>query len=244
MDAPAQPVLWISPDTDPARKATGRFAERLADVAHVVLKELEVWGLPMDAPYDLSVEVDGVERAVQGAGFERFHLFGFSAGATVAIAAAVARPERVLSLAVYEPATIGDDDWDPVEAAWRTSMADVMAMPREQARPAFRQLLMRPGLDPPPSSGATTSWNERGFRLEAALSATGMTSADMAAVTAPVLTVFGGRSHPRFRVVAERMAAVIHHATVREFPQSSHLTPPHRDAPQELEALLRRFWAR
>jgi pimeloyl-ACP methyl ester carboxylesterase len=236
------PVLWISPDTDPATRATGRFAERIAGFADVRLRELEVWSLPVALPYDLEVEVAALRRAADDAGFERFHLFGFSAGATAAIAAAVAHPRRVLSLAVYEPATIGDDDWDPVEAVWRRTLAEVLALAPEQAVPAFRAALMQPGLEPPPSRSAAPSWDERDRRLEAMIAASGMVSTDLAAVHAPVLTMFGGLSHPRFRAVAERMAAVMPHATVREFPDRSHFSPPHRDAPAELEAVLRLFW--
>jgi len=244
MPQPAlHPVLWISPDTDPAGKATGRFAERVAGFADVRLKELEVWRLPLQTPYHLAVEVGGVERAARDAGFGRFHLVGFSAGATVAIATAVADPERVLSLAVYEPATIGDDDWDPVEVDWRPAIAAALALPPDQAVAAFRRLLMRPGLDPPRSRSASPAWDERDRRLEAMIAKTGLTSTELAAVHAPALSMFGGLSHPRFRALAGRMAAVMPRAKVREFAQRSHFSPPHRDAPEELEDVLRQFWA-
>jgi len=61
----------------------------------------------------------------------RYHLFGFSAGATFALAAAMAFCGAVQSIALFEPATIGDDDWGPVEAQWRSTLADVGSLPVE-----------------------------------------------------------------------------------------------------------------
>ena len=61
------------------------------------------------AGYMLSHEVEGVLRASQDAGFERFHLVGFSAGGAASLAVAEACPERLLSLALIEPAWMGND---------------------------------------------------------------------------------------------------------------------------------------
>jgi hypothetical protein len=69
-----------------------------------------------------------------------------------------------------------------------------------------------------------------------------MASTDLAGVRAPGLSMFGGMSHPRFRALAERMAAVMPRGEAREFPQRSHFSPPHRDAPEQLEVVLREFW--
>ena len=75
---------------------------------------LRVWGLePCDA-YDINTETAAVRRAAFDRGWRRYHLFGFSAGATVALAAALADRSAIRSIALFEPATIGDDDWSRV----------------------------------------------------------------------------------------------------------------------------------
>jgi pimeloyl-ACP methyl ester carboxylesterase len=44
-------------------------------------------------------------RVADDAGIDRFHLYGHSAGGAVALALALAHPDRVLTLAVDEPAS-------------------------------------------------------------------------------------------------------------------------------------------
>src|ERR1041384_7193649 len=79
-----------------------RYAPLLARLSGVeaLTKDLEVYA--SDAPprdFSIALEVAGVERAADAAGFARFHLYGHSGGGAVALAYAAAHPERVLSLA-------------------------------------------------------------------------------------------------------------------------------------------------
>jgi pimeloyl-ACP methyl ester carboxylesterase len=46
-------------------------------------------------------------RAARDAGFERFHLVGYSGGGASSLAFAARRPESLLSLALIEPAWLG-----------------------------------------------------------------------------------------------------------------------------------------
>ena len=78
-----------------------------------------MWDTDAWDAYGLHMEVEGIARFAADRRLERFHLFGFSAGATVALAAALSLGEAVESLTVFEPATIGDADWAVEEAAWR-----------------------------------------------------------------------------------------------------------------------------
>jgi pimeloyl-ACP methyl ester carboxylesterase len=69
-------------------------------------KDLEVYASDAPPPdYSIALEVAGVDRAADKAGFKGFHLYGHSGGGAVALAYAAARPERLLSLAVDEPAS-------------------------------------------------------------------------------------------------------------------------------------------
>ena len=104
-------VIWINPSgTDFAGTSVDRFAERLTGRVDVIMKGLEVWRLAPGKHYDMRVETDAVARIAKAAGPSRHHLFGFSAGGTVALAAALALRDAILSVAVLEPAYIGDDD--------------------------------------------------------------------------------------------------------------------------------------
>jgi pimeloyl-ACP methyl ester carboxylesterase len=179
---------------------------------------LAVWDTAPGEPYGLTTEVNAVNTAAQARGLSRYHLFGFSAGATVALGAALALGEAVQSLTLLEAAVIGDDDWHPAETAFRASLAAVRALPAEQRIPASRQLYMRPGERLPPL-GPPPPWDPRDDMLEHMLAQVGFTSSDLAAITVPVLAISGGRSHPRFQLQDERLVEVIPHARAEVFSE-------------------------
>ena len=72
---------------------------------------LLLWTAEAPLPYGLDVEVAAVWRALDERGWTEVHLVGFSAGATVVLAAALAQRDRVRTLVLIEPATVGDDLW-------------------------------------------------------------------------------------------------------------------------------------
>jgi pimeloyl-ACP methyl ester carboxylesterase len=241
---PAEQVIWITPGRPPPRTApSAAVAGELAGRAVITQIDLAVWDIAPGEPYDLATEVNAVNAAAQARGLSRYHLFGFSAGATVALAATLALGRAVQSLTLLEAAFIGDDDWHPAETAWRARLAAVRALPADQGGPAFRHMLIRPG-EPLPPLGPPPPWDERVDLLEDMLAQVGFTSSDLAAITVPVLAISGGRSHPRFQHQDERLVEVIPHARAEVFSERSHLNPPHRAEPARLAEMLIDFWTR
>jgi pimeloyl-ACP methyl ester carboxylesterase len=244
MNRPQLPnCLWISPAAVGAghpETSSQRFAHSIAGRANLVVHELAVWHRPADEPYDLGTELAAIERDAAHHGMERYHLFGFSAGATVALAATLKHGGTVQTVTVFEPATIGDDDWSPVETRWRQELAAVRALPAEQRPAAFRRLVM--GDDLSPFLPAPPVWTPRTDSLEAMLAAVGFVSADLARISQPTMVLTGGPGHVRFRRLAERMVEVMPHAKVVTFPGCNHLAPPHREDPMRLAEVLTRAW--
>jgi pimeloyl-ACP methyl ester carboxylesterase len=234
-------VIWVDPTgTDFTGTPVEAFAERLRASVDVTLVGLRVWGLAPGDPYDIGVEVEAVTGA---AGSGPVHLAGFSAGATVAVAAALAVGESVRSVTLIEPAFIGDDDWDPAEAAWRAAIGSLRSSgPPEQVE-AFRDMLMAPGATTPPSR-RPVSWDFRDDLLGAMLAArTGFVSSDLAGIGAPVLLIRGGRSATRFGLAGRRLMQVCPRSFEHVFPALHHFAPPHREEPEELAHVLRSFWS-
>jgi pimeloyl-ACP methyl ester carboxylesterase len=233
-------VLWINPSgTEFGGTSVEQFAQRVHATAKVTLLGLEIWSRRPGQAYGMATEVAAVTGAAAG---ERVHLLGFSAGGTVALAAALALGDAVLSVTVLEPAFIGDDDWDAVEAEWRSCHLGFTALPPAERTAAFRQLLMRPGLAPPPPRQPPL-WDERDELLERMLRCdTGFVSADLAAIRAPVLAIRGGRSHPRWEAVCRRLVEVCPHTREHVFPGLHHFTPPFRDQPAALASVLLGLW--
>ncbi len=233
-------MLWINPSgTEFGGTTVEQFAQRMAGSAKVTLLGLEIWRQAPDQTYGMATEVAAVTAAAAG---ERVHLFGFSAGGTVALAAALALGDAVRSVTVLEPAFIGDDDWDAVEAEWRSRHLGFGALPPAERTAAFRQLLMRPGLEPPPPRNPPL-WDARDELLERMLrSDTGFVSADLAAIRAPLLAIRGGRSNPRWEAVSRRLIEVCPDAREHLFPDLHHFSPPFRDEPGALASVLLEVW--
>lgn len=238
-------MIWITPD--PAgrdARSSAPVAQELGSRAEITQIGLAVWGTAPGDRYDLAVEVEAVAAAARAKGLPRYHLFGFSAGATVALAAALSLREAVVSVAAMEPAVIGDDDWHPSEARWRAEMAAIWALPVSEQAPAFRRLMLPPGVPLPPPRPVSARSPVQNDMLEDMLAATGFTSDDLAAISQPVLVITGGLSNVRFQHLAGRLASVIPHIETSTFPGRSHLSAPHRDEPARLAEVLIGFWTR
>jgi pimeloyl-ACP methyl ester carboxylesterase len=240
----ALPVGWLTPaPTDQPQRSFARVARELAGEARLTLQALEVWRLPPLHPYDMGVEVDAVRRLAERLG-GRVHLFGFSAGATVALAAALSLGDAVASLALCEPATIGDDEWSPVEVEWREAVDAVRHLEPAGSRvDAFAALVLPAGAALPAGRRTPPSWDTRRDRLEDLLAHVGFTSDDLHRLAQPCLVLTGSDSHERFGLLAERLVDVVSDARSSTYPGTSHLEPPMRAQPARVAADLLSFWA-
>src|SRR5207247_8162627 len=116
----------------PADLAYGALLEALGDDAEAIAKDLEVYAGPDPPPdYSLDYEIDGVLRAAREAGFERFHLVGYSGGGASSLAFAARHPERLLSLTLIEPAWLGNDGLSAEEQAVRREFDRMASLPPE-----------------------------------------------------------------------------------------------------------------
>jgi pimeloyl-ACP methyl ester carboxylesterase len=235
-------VLWLTPaDPSGPQRSFDAVAAALGDAASPVLKGLEVWRSSAGDGYGMATEVAAV-RALVGE-HSPVHLFGFSAGATVALATALELSGSVCSVAVYEPATIGDDEWSPVEADFRAAVRRICTLQPPSARAtAFAELMLPPGRALPPSRREPPPWDDRRDRLEEMLDGVGFVSDDLARLAVPCLVLTGGDSHPRFRHLADRLVDVVPHARAVTYEGASHLEPPMRERPAVVAHDLLAFW--
>jgi pimeloyl-ACP methyl ester carboxylesterase len=235
----------------PADLAYGALLEALGDEVAAVAKELELYAGDEPPPgYTLEVEVEGVLRVAEAAGFERFHLVGYSAGGAASIVFAARHPERLQSLALLEPAWAGNEGLHPAEeAVWR-EFERITALPPEQMMPAFMRANLRPGVElPSPPPGPTPPWMaKRPAGLNALKGAFAASELDLDALRRfrrPVYFGLGGLSNPdQYTRIAERLAGVFSDFTLEVFEERHHFDPPHRAEPQRLAASLGALWAR
>ena len=103
-------MLFLPGSVLPAQPAYAALLDVLGEQVEVVAKDLEVYADEQPPPdYSLGTEIDGIVREAEARGFERFHLAGYSGGGAAALAFAAAHGERLLSLALLEPAWAGNE---------------------------------------------------------------------------------------------------------------------------------------
>jgi pimeloyl-ACP methyl ester carboxylesterase len=235
----------------PADLAYGSLLEALGDDVTAIAKDLEVYAGPEPPPgYTLDDEVAGVLRTARDAGFDRFHLVGYSGGGASSLAFAAKHPERLQSLALIEPAWMGNDDLSAEEqAVWR-AFDRIATLPSTEMMPAFVAIQLAPGVEmPPPLPGPPPPWMAtRPAGLRAFLKAFSSSTLDLDCLHAfeqPVYFALGGRSNPGYyRRMAERARAIFPNFTLDVFDERHHFDPPHRIEPERTARALQAHWTR
>jgi pimeloyl-ACP methyl ester carboxylesterase len=235
----------------PADLAYGSLIEQLGDDVVAIAKDLEVYAGPEPpAGYTLDHEIAGVLRATQDAGFDRFHLVGYSGGGAASLAFAAKHPERLLTLALLEPAWMGNGDLSPEEQDLWREFERIATLPTAEMMPAFVAAQLAPGVEPPsPPPGPPPPWMAtRPAGLRAFINTFTSSTLDLDALHAfhqPVYFALGGRSNPSYYArMAERAGAIFPNYTLEMYDERHHFDPPHRTEPERTARALRAHWAR
>lgn len=244
-------VIMLPGGVLPAELAYAALLEALGDAVEPVAKDLEVYAdAEPPAGYTFAVEVEGILRTAEAAGFDRFHLVGYSAGGASSLAFAASHPERLRSLALLEPAWAGNEGLDPAEEAVRRELDRIRTLPPAQLMPAFVRAQLRRDVEPPPPPPRPMPpWmQKRPAGLKAVMAAFSAGELDLEAFRRfrrPVYFALGGLSAPDYyRKMAVRLARVFPDFTLETFEGRHHFDPPHRAEPERLTASLRNLWAR
>jgi pimeloyl-ACP methyl ester carboxylesterase len=195
-----EPLILLPGIIMPAAIRYAPLLEQLGNDVRAVVKDLEVYAgdTPPDK-YSIDHEVDGISRAADEAGFERFHLYGHSGGGACSIAYVAAHGDRVLSLAVDEPAA---DFSDEGRAEMEVELLRLEEMPPEERMGGFVRMQLAPGVEPPPRpEGPPPEWMHlRPAGVEAFTAALQSYRIDEGALRAfrrPVITVTDPSATPR-----------------------------------------------
>jgi pimeloyl-ACP methyl ester carboxylesterase len=235
----------------PAALAYGGLLSVLGPDVDAIAKDLELYATdspPVD--YTLDVEVGGVLRAADARGWDRFHLAGYSGGGAAALAVAARYPQRLLSLALLEPAWAGDWDWSAQHRELWAAQRRMLALPPDEFMADFMSLAVAPGVElPRPAPGEPPTW--MGLRpagiatLVRAFDTYALDRRALAGFPGPVYFALGGRSNPdQYGHIAARLGQVFGDYWVEVFDDRHHFDPPHRTEPERLARSLRAVWAR
>jgi pimeloyl-ACP methyl ester carboxylesterase len=234
----------------PAGPAYAALLEALGDRVDAVAKELEVYATDEPPPgYRLALERQGILREADAHRFDRFHLVGYSGGGAACLSFAAAHGDRLLSLALLEPAWAGNQR-TPAEEALHKRFATLAQLPPDEQMTEFTRLQLAPGVEPPPRpEGPPPPWMaKRPAGIQAFLHAFETDELDLEALRRfdrPVYFALGGRSHPDYYAeMANRLADVFPDFTLETFAERHHFDPPHRIEPDKVARSLLALWER
>jgi pimeloyl-ACP methyl ester carboxylesterase len=234
----------------PAEPAYAALLKVLGERVDAVAKDLEVYAKeepPSD--FNLASEVEGILREANAHQFERFHLVGYSGGGASSLAFTALHGQRLLSLALLEPAWAGNERTAPEEALMERFRA-LEPLPSDQFMAGFQRLQLATGVElSQPPEGPPPPWMaKRPAGLRAFINAFDHADLDLDALRAfdrPVYFALGGRSNPDYYGrMAERLAGIFPDFSLETFPERHHFDPPHRIEPERLASSLLALWQR
>jgi pimeloyl-ACP methyl ester carboxylesterase len=212
-------------------------------------KDLEVYsaGQP-PAGYGVDAEVSAVSGFADSLGLRQFHLLGYSGGGFVSLAFAGSHPDRLLSLALFEPASIPGRLTGEEARLYRRLDERLSGLSGPEFMQAFVALQVREGVEVTPPAGAPPPWMaNRPAGLAAMMAAFGDYPFDRESLRHcdfPVFLAYGDLTgvHEEIRAgILSRLFPDIH---VRRFRGVHHFVPPEQIYTPRHVSALRDLWAR
>ncbi len=242
------PVVFVPGGVNPAAISYGPLLNVIQSEIKPIVKDLEIYSTDRPpADYGLELEVEGVKRVADETGSKSFHLIGYSAGGAISLAFLAKYPERVRSLALIEPAWMGDTDGSPEVVAMNSEFDRLLTLPLDQRMPAFFRLLVRPGVAPPQlPPGPPPQWMaKRPAAFESfnrAFKTYKLDQARFRTYYRPVYYAYGSLSNPVWESMAKSLVGLFPNIHVELYEGLHHMTAPHRAEPERFAWALRELW--
>ena len=241
------PVVFVPGGVTPVQPSYAPLLQELGDEITPLLKDLEVYaGDEPPADYSIETEVDGLLWAVDAAGLETFHLVGYSGGGAVSLAFAAQHPERLRSLAMFEPAN-APGPWIPDDHPEFAAGSE--ALSSDEMLREFTRLQLRPGLEmPAPPPGPAPDWMaKRPAGLRAMMRAFQTDPTDPEALRRcpfPVYLAYGLLTREQMVRRAQFLAGLFPDIWIEAYAGVHHFGPPQRTQPARYARALRHLWSR
>lgn len=242
-------VICVPGSVAPAAQRYRPLLTAVGDQADLHLKELEVYR--EDAPgqgYAIEEELSAIDRLADSLRLDRFHLVGYSGGGFVSLAYAGTRPQRLLSLALFEAARI-PGELTAREATFFNHLALALAgLDGQDFMSTFVREQVQPGVEaaPPPMSVSPEMQKRPAgiATLLRAFEAFGFQRELLRNCSFPVYYAYGDLSHDEQAWKAGILAELFGDIHVKRLTGVHHFVPPDQIyTPDHVEALLQ-HWRR
>ena len=242
-------VILVAGGIMPAEFRYAPLLEALGSDVRAVTKDLEVYIAPQ-VPEDHSIdaEVEGITRVADAEGFGRFHLYGYSGGASAGLAYVAEHPERILSLTMDHPAT---DFSDEHLAETREKYLPLTELPPDR----FLRAFFAGGVEPPPEEPTPESQAEpepepewmsnRPAGLRAFIRAIANSRVPIERLDSfegPVYFIYGALSAAGYEPMRDRLASRFSDFESEAYEGASEWESPNTLFPDRVAAALKRLW--
>lgn len=250
MTAARRRVVFLPGGVTPVAPSYAPLLEALGDEVDPVLKELEVYA--SDAPpagYSIALEVDALRERADAEGLDRLDLVAFSGGGGIALSFAARHPDRLRTLAMFEPANV-PGAWDEEEARYFRQLREGMAgLPPDRQVAEFTRLQIREGVEPPaPPPGPPPPWMaKRPAGLDALMRAFEVDDVDRRALARcrfPVYLAYGLLTAEFIVHRVRVLSTLLPDLWIEAYPDTHHFGPPQRTQPLHYASALRELWGR
>ena len=240
-------VIALPGGVMPAAQRYASLAAALGSEVELHPKDLEVYSGPNPPPgYSIQMEVDAVGRFADSLGLARFHLLGYSGGGFVSLAFAGAHPERLLSLALFEPASIPGPLSAEEGELYRRLKSELAGKSGPDFMRTFMMVQLRDGVHLAPPPGPPPPWMERRpAGLASMMAAFGGHPFDRERLRRsefPVFLGYGGLTGEHEEIRAGILARLLPDVHIRRFAGIHHFVPPEEIYSREHVDALRELW--
>jgi len=243
-DETTGPIIVFLPGiVAPAEIRYAALVRELGGGVQAFTKDLEIYeSATPQQDYSIGEEVAGLAAAADAAGVDRFFLYGHSAGGAISLAFAGRHPDRLLGLALDEPAS---DYSAETKATWARLLGPIQDLPAGERTPAFLAAQVAPEVKlPAPPPGSPPEWmGKRPAGIEAFMAAMDSYE-DTGPLTyhGPVYYSHGSLSQPIWLGIRDRLASRFSNFTSEEYEGLHHMNTSHAAEPARVAASLRRVW--
>lgn len=240
-------VVCIPGSVAPAAQRYRPLVEAAGEAADLHLKDLEVYR--DDAPpagYSIDEELDAIDRFADDRHLSRFHLLGYSAGGFISLAYAGTRPQRLLSLGLFEPARLPGELSEKELAFFSLLESRLKGLEGPEFMATFVRNQVKPGVQlAPPAGPPTPEMKKRPAGIAALIRSFEAYPFDrdrFRSVEFPVYYGYGDLSHEEQALKPGILAQLVGDIHVHRFPGVHHFVPPEEIYTREHVDALIAMW--